>query len=106
MRYFFSKVTVCSWHEEESLALLKKLSSLYYKYGWAVKAAKVISVLNDFRLLSACHVSDGVVSEIKFPGEISKNIKLHFLKFEPHIHKSLFHSIGYLYFFSIQARQP
>ena len=61
-----------------------------------MKEAKVISVLNDFSqiiIVSMSCLDIGVVSEIEFPGEIFKNIKLHFLKFQPHIHKSLFHSI-------------
>ena len=101
MKYSFSKDTLCCWRK--SCIIKKKLS---YKYGWAVKGAKVISVLNDFSqiiIVSMSCLDIGVVSEIEFPGEIFKNIKLHFLKFEPHIHKSLFHSIYqkwiFLFFF-------
>ena len=79
MKYSFSKDTLCCWRK--SCIIKKKLS---YKYGWAVKGAKVVT---------ACHVWDSVVLEIEFPGEASKIIKFLKFQYQLHIYKDLFQYI-------------
>ena len=88
MKYSFSKDTLCCWRKS---CIIKK--KLYYKYGWAVKGAKVISVTTFLTLLSACHVWDSVVLEIEFPGEASKIIKFLKFQYQLHIYKDLFQYI-------------